>query len=162
MSRYVLIVFRENGYNYDRCSGGREDHTEALLERFCTKVREEIVSHLTYSLERGGLHETASEYQPRQHFLFVNGCPYEPDQVEDWWSYDDEDQQEAYKEGKAIFEEAQLQVVGRIEAAKIEAQRKAEEAAERAKKLLRDQEVNRLARLTKERDELAARLGVTT
>jgi len=162
MSRYVLITFRKNGWNYDRCSGHREDETEALFEVLSSKDREQIVLSLAGSLARGGLHETGSEYEPREHRILIDG--FEADlRVDDPWVYCEDGEEEAYhNEAKAIFAEAESQVLAKIEAAKREAQEKAEREAERSRKLLRDQEVNRLARLTKERDELAARLGVAT
>lgn len=161
MTRYVLILYRENGWNYDRCSGHREDLTETLFEKTCTKDRSEIVNDLANSFAQGGLNETGSEYQPRQHTLFINGCPFDPSLGDEWFQYDDEDEQEAHKEGVAIFAEAHALVDARIEAAKTEAERKANEEAERQKKLVREREVNYLARLTKERDDLAKKLGVS-
>lgn len=158
MTRYVLIIYRESGVHYGRC--GDEDRSEALFEKLCTKNREEIINNLADSLASGGLHETGPEYEPRQHHLFINGCTFDPNLGDEWFQYDDEDEQEAHKEGVAIFAEAHASVDARIEEAKAEAQRKAAEEAERQKKLLREREINQLARITKERDDLAKKLGV--
>lgn len=161
--RYNLIIFRKNGWNYDRCRGNREDETEALCEITSSKDREEIVQAYANSLAIGGLHETGSEYEPREYHLFVNGCEFSKDwPAEEYWQYDDEDEQEAHKIGWEIYNAAHALVDKRIEEAKLEAQRKAEAEAERQKKLLREQEVNRLARLKKEHDDLAAKLGVAS
>lgn len=167
MTRYLLIIFRENGYRWDRCSGGKEDETDVLLERISSTNRAKIVDALADSLFRGSEEQRLRRsmrggyYEERAHYLYVNGCEYEPD-VEDWWVYDCEDEQSAHKDGKAIFAEANEAIHKKIEAARAEELRKIEEEAERNRQFILNRDRKELERLTRQRDELAKKLGVAS
>lgn len=166
MTRYLLLIFRENGYRWDRCSGGKEDETEVLFERISSTNRAEIVEALANSLVRGSEEQRTSRslrgglYEERVHHLYVNGCEYESD-VEDW-VYDHEDERSASREGKAIFAEANEAVRKKIEDARAEELRKIEEEAERNRQFILNRDRKELERLTRQRDELAKKLGVAS
>jgi len=122
-----------------------------------TSSREEIVAALASSLSTAALHETAHEYETREHHLYING--YHCDPSSDWWDTDDADAEALHTEGKTLFAEAEAECSRRLEQAKLETERNAAAEAERKKAQEYNEEIARLARLTQERDALAKRLG---
>ncbi len=153
--RYTLIVYRPNT-SVARCRRGccGYDEIDSLFEVTNTQDRGDLIETLARSMTVVALHD---EHGEREHHLFVDGFEYISH-----LDYSGEVEEPLQLEGVMIFAEAEALVGERVEAAKREAERKAAQEAEQRAQRVRDQETARLAQLTKERDELATKLGVAS